>query len=254
MKNLYIIPALLLFAATVSAQTPAHSKLIISKNQKYVVGPENVLHVDTLVMEDKATIEFSPETTGTLKANVAIVGNKCTITSRGANGLNSDSQALGTAGQNGGDLDIALHFDKLGSLSIDTRGGRGGNGGKFFDTNGEIFTLREVKLADGRKAIEKIPTPVGFYIPKTGNTGVDATTGFNGGNGGNIHFTYSSKKFIPVFNSPRGKHRITLLHTAGGQGRDGVTSKDGRLIDINSEKPIDGGIRITNTNNVSGQN
>ena len=254
MKIKSLLPALFLLSVSFSAGAQAKkiTRLEIKEKEVFEVGSTNILMVDTLIMHDKATIKFSPESAGILQANHAIVGKKCTILSRGTNGINSDFRALGTEGQNGGDLDITMHFDELGSLTIDTRGGRGGNGGRIVDTNGEIFTVREVKLSDGRTQKEVIPTPVGFYIPSTGGQGGDAAMGLNGGDGGAIKLTYSTNNFIPLFNKSKGQHKIDLLHTAGQQGKNGVPTRDGKLVKVSKELPVDGDVKLVNADGKPG--
>lgn len=264
------------------AQHTTIPKLVIAKGKTYTVGPGNTLLADTLIMHDKSTIVFAPETQGVLQARVAIIGDKCTISSRGndgassnvgiapkraedrrtlnntgitlANGevVNPDPMDHGARGQDGGDMILELHFDKLGSLTIDSRGGRGGNGtdGK----NGKKGTpdreeTRKVLVAKGQYVTETI-----LIAGNKGTDGSDATAGIAGGNGGNIDLTYSTNNFIPVFNNSKSKNRISILHTAGETGRDGIPglggqgSVDGRVVRSRLADSKDGQLKLNNAN------
>ncbi|MBX0335164.1 hypothetical protein K3G39_18165 [Pontibacter sp. HSC-14F20] len=284
---LIVCVPLALSSLTVQAQKSRISKLVIAKGETYTVGPDNILLVDTLIMQDKATIVFAPEMQGILQAHVAIIGDKCTVSSKGKDGastqvgiapkrqevrrnlantsttllngevINADPVDNGTRGQDGGNLKLSLHFEKLGSLIIDSRGGRGGNG-----TNGkngkkgtpDRHEERKVRGANGQYVTEV------FVIPgNKGTDGSDATAGIAGGNGGNIDFTYSTSNFIPVFNQTRTRHGISLLHSAGETGRDGLPGKggfssvDGRLVHQRLAASRDGEIKLTNANALSVQ-
>lgn len=266
-RNLLSAIALLFLSMQAGAQTTKLTKLEIKAKEVYIVGPENSLIVDTLIMHDKATIQFSPEQAGVLKANVSYIGNKCIITSRGANGTHSTHNALGTAGQHGGNLAVTLNLQKLGSLTIDSRGGKGGNGSTVSrDLDIKGFGEKETKKSDGRTSKEITTIPTGFIRRSVEDDRSDATTGLNGGNGGNIEFTYSTTGFIPVFNNAKAKHSITLLHMAGEAGKNGIPSKagryttdgkllpsDGKLIQLDTPEAVDGELRLVNVNGISVQ-
>src|SRR5690606_13493167 len=99
-QNLLILcTSFILFAVQAFAQTVHSPRLEIKEKQTFEVGPGNILIADTLIMHDKATIKFSPETTGLLLAKVVIIGDNCTISSRGENGSNHKPNAYGTYGQ-----------------------------------------------------------------------------------------------------------------------------------------------------------
>lgn len=284
-KSLLLLASFSFILSYTFAQHPIIPKLVISKGEVYTVGPDNTLLVDTLVMHDKSTIVFAPETQGMLQASVAIIGNKCTISSKGNNGahtnvgvapnrremgktlehtgktllngdvINADPIDNGTRGQDGGDLKLTLHFERLGSLTIDSCGGRGGNG-----TNGK----NGKKGTPDRQYERKVVGANGQYVPeivvipgKKGTDGSDATAGITGGNGGNIDLTYSTNAFIPVFNHDRAQHSISLLHTAGETGRDGLPGKggfnsfDGRVVHARLTPSKDGEVKLTNANTSS---
>jgi hypothetical protein len=281
-KSLLLSASFSLVLSYTFAQHAAIPKLVVAKGETYTVGPGNTLAVDTLIMHDKATIVFAPETLGVLHANVAIIGDKCTISSKGKDGesstvgiapnrqqmrenltnrgktllngevINADPMDNGTRGQDGGNLEINLHFESLGGLTIDSRGGRGGNGTNGKNGNkGTPDRHHEKKVlgAKGQYVTEVFVTP-----GKKGTDGSDATAGIAGGNGGNIDFTYSTNNFIPVFNNSKSKNRISLLHTAGNTGRDGTpgiggfNSIDGRVIQSKLDESKDGQLKLTNAN------
>lgn len=253
MKIKNLVPALLVLCTTSAfAQTTHIGKLELKPKQVYIVGPDNTLLVDTLIMHDKSVIQFSPEKPGVLKAAVAIVGSNCEILSRGENGQDSEYKTRGTRGKNGGDLNITMHFDKLKSLVIDTRGGTGGDGRDGRNGKNGIKDRREKKIIKGAKGQDIITYE---HIPGTpGTNGTNATTGLPGGNGGNISFTYSTKNFIPVFNHSKARNSITLLHTVGDAGRDGkpglggFQSEDGILEHKKEPGSVDGQIRLYKAN------
>lgn len=280
---LYCLFAFFLLTATCAlAQHTATPKLVLAKGETYTMGPGNTLLVDTLIMHDKSTIVFAPEKQGMLQAKVAIIGDKCTISSRGKDGassnvgvapqraqerrtvnntgmvlangetVNADPMDHGTRGQDGGHLVLVMHFDRLGSLTIDSRGGRGGNG-----TNGkngkkgtpDRYETRKVLGANGQYITESV-----LILGIKGTDGSDATAGIAGGNGGNIDLTYSTNNFIPVFNNVKSKNRISVLHTAGETGRDGIpglggqNSIDGRVVHARLVDSKDGELKLTNAN------
>lgn len=243
---------LMLIATPALTQHTAIPKLVIAKGETYTVGLDNTLLVDTLVMHDKASIVFSSDTLGILKAKVALIGNKCVISAKGNDGQhalpvtrgenrtvfankNLYNQQNGSPGQHGGDLFLYLHLEKLGSLTVDTRGGRGGDGWR--DTNIDQSTPE----SKGGSAVHS----TGF---------VRSEPGHSGGNGGAINLIYSTKNFIPVFNNAKAKYQIKLLSTAGEPGRNGANQyvkyidADGKEINGVLSKPKDGEIKLTNAN------
>lgn len=116
MKHLLILVSLLFMSSGLSAQGKRIPKLIVKKGQTYVVGPENMLFVDTLILEDKATIQFAPDRQGVLEAKAVYVGKDCLVTSRGARGKDGRSNKPGTDGEDGGSLTLTLHLKELKSL------------------------------------------------------------------------------------------------------------------------------------------
>lgn len=245
----------LLFSAQALSQNNRITKLELKAKEIFIVGPTNMLLVDTLIMHDKSTIKFSPATQSILQANVAYIGNKCTLSSRGMNGEDANKESAGSPGQDGGDLVLIMHLNEVGSLTIDTRGGKGGNGKN--GSNGakgepERTEQRAVKGPDGKYTIETV-----FIPPKLGTDGSNATTGFAGGYGGNIQLIYSTNGFVPIFNNSKGKNRIMIENSAGNPGkngrpgRGGLGSMDGRLIEVATYKTFDGELRIEKVESVT---
>jgi len=255
----YSTLSLLCFSLLLSSQALSQNnritKLELKAKEVYIVGPTNMLLVDTLIMHDKSTIKFSPATQSILQANVAYIGNKCTFSLRGMNGEDADKKSSGSPGQHGGDLVIIMHLNEVGSLTIDTRGGKGGNGKN--GSNGaqgepERTEQRAVKGPDDKYTIETVVIP-----PKLGTNGSNATTGFAGGYGGNIHLTYSTNGFIPIFNNSKGSNRIIIENSAGNPGKNGrpgkggLGSMDGRLVEVATPKAFDGELKIEKVESVT---
>jgi hypothetical protein len=240
MRNtlLYLVAFIMLIATPALAQQTAIPKLIISEGETYVVGPSNFLLVDTLIIQDKATLMFAPEYIGILHARVAFIGNSCTISSKGKDGEHHGIKTKGTAGQKGGDLAIIIHFEKLGSLTVDTSGGKGGDGKK------------------GKDGLVQGSSNIGYenFLYRSTSSS-DGEPGHIGGNGGNIDLTYSTAGFIPVFNNSKARNHIKLYTSAGDAGRDGAIishikfiTPDGKAVNNALSKPKDGEIKLINAN------
>ncbi|WP_018479747.1 hypothetical protein [Pontibacter roseus] len=226
----------LLTLHTAQGQQAAIPRLEVAKGETYVVHENNILVVDTLIMHDKATIKFASDLPAELGARMAYVGDNCLITTKGADGKNSKASKLGLAslpgrpgtaaetgkpstdGEDGGHLELDMHFMELGRLTIDTRGGKGGNGAKG---------------ANGRRPISESNNQIGYgnntarYLvsgdPST--NGKPGTPGGFGGNGGNVKLTYSTHNFTPSFNQPQNHRSITILYRGGENGVSGKAGK-----------------------------
>lgn len=227
MTNTTIITLLLLLNLIVTVKGQSVPKLEIKSGQVYVVGPDNNLIVDTLIMHNKAEIKFAANTAGTMVVKAAYVGDGCTITSTGTDGEHGKRNGPATNGENGGDLELNVHFIKLGSLAIDTRGGDGGNG----------YSGKNGSKPVSQKVATKVMQPDGNYttvyktvIVKTGSEGERGTAAGSGGSGGNITLTYSSAEFVINFNrnarySQKATRHINIMTQAG---KTGIPGKDGR--------------------------
>ncbi|MFD2245881.1 hypothetical protein [Pontibacter ruber] len=177
----------ILFGSRTYGQVQPLPRLELQAGEVYQVGPKNTLVVDTLILHDKATIRFAPGTTGMLGVKVAYVGNNCTITSKGADGAHGNREAAGADGENGGNLDIDIHFEALGSLVIDTRGGSGGKGytGKPGSKPRTYTTSHQVTDSSGKTYTVHKTDQV-----STGTNGEAGTPGGAGGDGGNLTLSY----------------------------------------------------------------
>ncbi|WP_162427349.1 hypothetical protein [Pontibacter pudoricolor] len=202
-------------------------KLEVRAGQVYVVGPDNRLIVDTLVLHNNAEIKFAANTTGTMVVKAAYVGDGCTITSRGSDGEHGKRNVPATNGGNGGDLELNIHFIKLGSLALDTRGGAGGKG--YIGKNGsKPVTKKEATKVMGKDG--NYSTVYHTTIVKTGSEGESGTAAGAGGSGGDLTLTYSTEGFVINFNrnarySQKATRHINIMTQAG---KTGIPGKDGR--------------------------
>jgi len=117
------------FAAQAQVQTEHISKLEIGKKAKKNFSDRDssvVLHIDTLIMGDRASLMFYGKKDVKLVIGYAEIGNQASIS--GTDGKN-----------NGSNFDIDVNFQKLGSLYLiakgddafnGTRTNPNGNGGK----------------------------------------------------------------------------------------------------------------------------
>jgi hypothetical protein len=229
MKNrlsLFTLLFTFVFSSSASAQQVI-SKLEIKAKEAYKVGPENRLLVDTLIMHDKATILFNQEIPAYIGANLAIIGKKCSFITKGQNALVRASGPTSLNGQDGGDIEIDMHFRKLGSLIVDARGGMGEKGD---EGRGEVAS---VSRTDGDGVTKSISPMINGRAPGPGG---------NGGFGGNIHFTYSTSGFIPLFNQKRNTNSIILLNTGGKEGKAGINSR------FQGKPGLDGEVTLINKN------
>jgi len=132
-------------AVTVRAENVLHVKA----GQTHVLAANKFMQLDRLILDDGATLQI-PATLDALQLNAARVeiGTGVTILARGEAGtagvagasqpgqaaeceaaLPGAAGSAGLAGGKGVDLNLAWGIARLGSLTIDTSGGAGGNGG-----------------------------------------------------------------------------------------------------------------------------
>lgn len=124
----FLIINLFLVSAVVAQSTPViHiSKLEIKKKKRENIGnADSIQHVviDTLIMHDKAHLQFYGKTDVTLEVRHAIIPKKAYISA--TDGKN-----------NGADMNITVRFDELGSLFV-LAGGRDANNGSRTFPNGD---------------------------------------------------------------------------------------------------------------------
>ncbi len=128
------------FTFVCKAQETQHfSKLEIGKKAKKNIDSRDstaIIHIDTLIMKDKATLSFYGKKDVKLIVDYAEIGDKATL--YGSDGKN-----------NGSNFDIKANFQKLGSLYIIAKGDDAFNGTKTFPNGngGKVkITLKEGSL------------------------------------------------------------------------------------------------------------
>ncbi|MCX2740077.1 hypothetical protein [Pontibacter anaerobius] len=130
MKNLLkllLTAPLAVLALPTLAQQEHIGKLEVEKNEIYVAQATD-LRIDTLILHQNASIRFAAGEHSTLQVQHGFIGKDCVILSAGENGMRGKLGADGIAGTDAGSLAIDIHLEQLGSLTIDTRGGNGGDG------------------------------------------------------------------------------------------------------------------------------
>lgn len=141
MKHLIIIIASIFFSSTLVAQSDSvkHiSKLEIKKKKRErIPGSDSTQHlvIDTLIMHDKAHLEFYGKKKVTLEVKHAIIPKKAYLSA--TDGKNNAS-----------DMNITMRFDELGSLFVLAGGRDATNGSRTFPNgNGGKIVLNY--LSDG---------------------------------------------------------------------------------------------------------
>lgn len=125
--------------------------LTVSSQEEYAIIGSDIIVMDTLILQDSATIILNPEHKDNfIHAKVALIGKGVRILGLGDSGssgevgtdgftrggpcLDGTAGGSGTEGTNGtAGTNLFLYFDDLsinGSLSIDMSGGNGGDGGR----------------------------------------------------------------------------------------------------------------------------
>jgi len=124
------------------AQTPETriSKLVLNKKEKKVFSERNkdsssVLYIDTLIMNDRSSLQFFGKKEVKIVVNHAEIGNRVFIS--------------GMAGKNNAsNFDMDINFQKLGSLYIVARGQDAMNGTRT-DPNGDAGNINLVYNTNG---------------------------------------------------------------------------------------------------------
>jgi hypothetical protein len=161
-----------------------YSKISIDENQLSICMADSI-YIDSLILADRSTLKFQQNTI--LIVENAFIGNECTF------------DASGRSGDDGNNLACVIIFHKLGSLTINTSGGDGENG------------------AHGKRGANGQAGAIGG---NDGENGQKGGNGGDGGNGGKLHLHYSSRGFIPTFNTNR-DHAIILKYSGGKAGTGG---------------------------------
>ncbi len=168
-----------------------YSSIRVPKKEKWVAMVDSI-YVDTLILEDKASITFPLHTL--LMVENAFIGDQCRLSSAGA-----DAVEEGVSGETGRNLYLILVIKELGSLVVDTHGGDGAMG-----STGMVGAS-------------------GVNISGGGGPG---GPGGNGGDGGALKLFYSCDGFLPVFNGT-GTRSIQLIYHGGKAGVGGDGGKGG---------------------------
>ncbi|MDX5437660.1 MAG: hypothetical protein LPK03_10720 [Pontibacter sp.] len=221
------LPALVLafLAIPALAQQEHIGKLIVDK-KKVFTAPVTHLRIDTLVLHNNASIQFAAGENNTLEVKHGYIGNNCSILAIGANGKNGSLGSNGADGSAAGHLSLDIHLEQLGNLTIDTRGGNGGDG----------YVGRNGRRQREETHTQRVPNGKGGYTTVIKEVIIDGTAGEQGtapglgGNGGNLVFRYSTSGFVPNFNRTDAPHSITLFYQAGqpgNTGKDGVSHERG---------------------------
>lgn len=180
------------------AITPGYAQLLLDQGSyTKVIVPKGVqafvaivdIRIDTLVMEDKSSMEFSFPLHSMLVKQAYLHGS---VSWKGVGRPGIDA---GTRGAHGVDLTLHIDFYELGRLVIDTRGGAGANG----------------VSPKARRGYVNISSP--------GNGG-------KGGNGGTIRLSYRCQGFTPRFDKGS-KEAIHFKVKGGPGGMGGYRNEEG---------------------------
>ncbi|MEM6265039.1 MAG: hypothetical protein AAGI38_21190, partial [Bacteroidota bacterium] len=133
-----MLPLALLFF-TSSIAWGQNVSLTLREGQNFTTN-RSFVELDTLIMEDQASITFT-KPQFTLSAKYLKIKRNCTISGKGTDGKpgkkgrkgleREDGQQGGNGGKgkDGGTLNLVANYVEIGSLTIDLRGGDGGTGG-----------------------------------------------------------------------------------------------------------------------------
>lgn len=204
-------------------------KLVVRKGETLKINSDS-LHIDTLIMHDNSRIIFRAPATILFLEN-AFIGRDCSWECAGQNGAvgKSPKNALdathlfGLDGQNGRSLEVTVLFRFLGSLTINTSGGRGGSG---VSGNGRSYEIN----SNGR--------------------GVAGSSAGNGGAGGSLSILYACDGFLPVFNGMKRDHAI-MLQFNGGKG--GIGGRGGKGAVSGPSKSMTGYSGVPGKDGLNGQ-
>ncbi|OJJ22910.1 hypothetical protein BKI52_00735 [marine bacterium AO1-C] len=135
-----------------------HTIKLKKRRQLTIIKP--IVYCDTLIMEDESIIKISPNLSSfTLYAGYVKIGKNCLISSKGMNGQDGTHTHInGQWGKNAIPLKLYLNIYALGNLSIDARGGNGGQGfvpgiyGAGGDVNLQYYSSTAVTFRKSRKS------------------------------------------------------------------------------------------------------
>jgi hypothetical protein len=173
-----------------------YPRVIIPSGITYVVESNDIV-IDTLIMDNRGSMQFKSNSTRILVRH-AVIGKKCSWDAR-ASGM-----GLTGSGNNGKNLAIEIRFEKLGQLTIDTRGALGSR---------------------GTKGGSGVPGANGSTSGADGGPGGNGGPGGRGGDGGDLTLRYACTGFEPVME--RAKRNSLILKYQGGDGGRGGSGGPG---------------------------
>lgn len=103
------------------------SKIEIPQGKKMIFQSAEI-YCDTLIMHDKSTFKVDSVAAFKMVANYVQIGKKCVIDAQGNSGkkLTLLNNYPKTYGKNGARVSLLLNIYKMGSLKVNTRGGKAG--------------------------------------------------------------------------------------------------------------------------------
>ncbi len=164
-KRLVGIMLACLLAGTVSAQTDSQhfDKIVLKKKKKKIFTTRDstsMIYIDTLIMNDKSSLQFFGKNDVQLRVKHAEIGDQVVFSGQGGQ-------------NNASNFDIQINFQQLGSLYVIARGQDAMNGTKTFpngnagnvtltyDTLGIVPQLEDKKAANYLKVDV---TPGGLHV------------------------------------------------------------------------------------------
>lgn len=207
-----LISLLVLMSGMVHAENVLHVK---AGKTVELETDQSVLSYDRLILEDDAVLRIPAQLKQLqLEAAWVEIGNNVKILAQGEDGVsgaageNREGQAEECkAGKRGGDgehgtpggeavsLVMALGIVKLGSLTVNSRGGSGGNGGAG---------------GQGQQG-----GPFDKCNAQPGGDGGAGGDGGDGGNGGQVSITY---RLVPGNTVSQPVNKLVVIQNGGGQG------------------------------------
>lgn len=134
-KQWGLVTFLTMLCAVVVGQTgDLHiTKLVLNKKEKKIFNDRDsstIVHIDTLIMKDKSSLQFYGKKDVKLFVRYAEIGDKAFISGQGGQ-------------NNASNFDIDINFEKLGSLYIIARG-QDANNGMHTYPNGDAGNVKLV--------------------------------------------------------------------------------------------------------------
>jgi len=197
-----------------------YSKVEINSLSELLVKVDS-LYIDTLFMDDNSKLKFIHNTKVIIER--AFIGKNCQFDASGVDGKDGEfvkseenlttitsPKIHGSDGTDGKNIFVVIGLEELGSLTINTSGGKGGKGANgYYGGEGKTYTYN---------SNNNIAAP---NYKKGGNGG----DGGNAGNGGNLHLQYYVNGFTArLETNPKAKaheRSLRLFYFAGNEGSGG---------------------------------